>query len=100
LPIVVRPDVGGRFSAEPVGIPEIHVTAATPQDALEQVRQRLATWPGQVHVVSAGAAPAIPPAAGHAKDDPDHQVYLDEIERYRREVEARECPSSSSTPTT
>ncbi len=91
LPIVVRPDVDGQFSAEPVGVPESHVIARTPEEALDQVRQKLANWPGQVHWIQAGATSAIPPAAGHAMNDPDHQAYLEEIDRYRREVEAREC---------
>jgi hypothetical protein len=97
--IVIRPVENGQFSAEPIGIPEIHVTAPTAQAALEEVRQKLSNWPGQVHWVHAVSS-SVPPGAGHARNDPDHQAYLDEIERYRREVEARECPSSSSIPTT
>jgi hypothetical protein len=102
LPIIVRPEPTGQFSAEPAGAPEIHVVAPTVDQAVAQVQQALAAWPGTVYWIPgppAGAS-ALPPAAGHAKDDPAHDQYLEEIERYRREVEARECSSSSTTPTT
>ena len=36
----------------------------------------------------------------YTRDDPDFDLYLDEIQRYRREVDERECSGSSSTPTT
>ncbi len=102
LPIIVRPESAGQFSAEPAGVPEIHVVAATPAQAVEQVQQALAAWPGMVHwaTIPQSQASALPPLAGHAKDDPDAAEYLKEIERYRREVEGRECSNSSSTPTT
>jgi len=99
LPIIIRAEPAGTFSAQAVGIPEIHASASTAAAALEQVRQTLAQWPGSVQWVAVPGS-AIPPAAGHAKDDPDFDAYLEEIGRYRREVEARECSSSSSTPTT
>jgi hypothetical protein len=38
--------------------------------------------------------------AGHAKDEPDFEVYLEEIQQFRQEVDERECSDSSSTPTT
>ena len=74
--------------------------------AKNNVEERLATLEAQMAEVLAkvknGIAngAALPAAVGHAKDDPDFDQYLDEIARYRREVEARECSSSSATPTT
>ena len=72
--------------------------------AKNKVEERLATLEAQMAEVLAAVkkgpnGSALPPAAGHARGDPDHQAYLDEINQYRREVEARECSSSSATPT-
>src|SRR5690242_19950653 len=103
IPIIVRPEPTGQFSAEPAGVPEIHVVAATAAQALAEAQQALAAWPGTVHWVQAPhhlTISALPAAAGHAKDDPGAAAYLEEIERYRREDEAREGSNSSSTPTT
>lgn len=96
-PVIVRPGAEGQFTAEPLGAPELRVVAGSPQEALAKVQQALPAWPGALHWVPVGG---VPPAAGHAKDDPEFAAYLEEIERYRREVESRECPNSSSTPTT
>lgn len=41
---------------------------------------------------------AVHPGAGHAKDDPDFETYLEEIRRDHREVDERECSASSSRP--
>jgi hypothetical protein len=38
--------------------------------------------------------------AGYSKEDPFLEEYQEEIARYRREVDERECPGTSSTPTT
>jgi hypothetical protein len=38
--------------------------------------------------------------AGHSKDDPDFDQYLEEIQRYREQLDQQQCPDSSSTPTT
>ena len=40
-----------------------------------------------------GAEPCLggPGDAGHWKDDPDFQLYLNEIQRYRQEVISQEC---------
>ena len=45
---------------------------------------------------------------GYAKDDPDFDVYLEEIRKFREEMDLREqqnsgpgeCPDTSLTPTT
>ena len=38
--------------------------------------------------------------AGYSKEDPFLEEYQEEIARNRREVDERECPGTSSTPTT
>jgi hypothetical protein len=102
-PVLVRPDAPGRFVAQPLGVPELRAEAASALEAVEEVRRLLAGWPGALYWVPVeGLAPANPLAelAGHARDDPDFEAYLEAIRRYRQEVDARECSSSSSTPTT
>jgi hypothetical protein len=100
--VVVRPEPAGRYTASPLGVPEISAVADTPQEAIEQARQALSRWAGSLHwvAVEVPAPPTHLALAGHAKDDPDFDQYLEEIERARREAEERECSSSSSTPTT
>lgn len=102
--VVVRPEPPGQFTAQPLGVPEIRVVAPTEKDAVEQAQRALAAWVGSLHWVPI----SVPPPrhqpwrewAGHAKDDPDFEAYLEEIQRYRHEVDDRECSNSSSTPTT
>jgi hypothetical protein len=96
-PVIVKPEPKGQFTAEPLGVPELRVVASSPQEALEKVQQALPGWGGALHWVPVSS---VPPAAGHAKDDPEFAAYLEEIERYRREVDSRDCPNSSSTQTT
>src|SRR5258708_3557292 len=103
-PVVVRPEPPGRFTAQALGVPEIHAEADTADEAVEQVRRALARWAGSLRWVALDPAPPSPhPAlefAGHAKDDPDFAAYLEEIQRFRQEADARECCDTSSTPTT
>jgi hypothetical protein len=71
--------------------------AATESEAVQEVQRALTQWGGSIHWV---AVPHPGPSlAGHAKDDPDFDLYLEEIRRYRQEVEARECSDSSFIPT-
>lgn len=100
-PIIVRPEPAGQFTAQPLGVPEIRVTASSVQAALEKAQAALARWSGSIHwlAVASNGSCALH-AAGHAKDDPDFDQYLEEIERYRREADECECSNSSSTPIT
>jgi hypothetical protein len=103
-PILVRPNPQGQFVAEPLGLPELQATASTATAAVEHVRIALVNSQLSLHWVPMPNAPAAVPSmhqwAGHAKDDPDFDSYIHEIQRYRQEVDERECPTSSSTPTT
>jgi hypothetical protein len=102
--IIVRPEPPGQFTAQPLGVPEIRAVAASPKEAIEQVQQALKEWVGSLYwapiELPETKIHAVHPDAGHAKDDPDFETYLEEIRRYRREVDERECSASSSTPTT
>jgi hypothetical protein len=93
-PVIIRPESTGRFSAEPVGLPELRVDAANAEEAVAQVQKALTEWSGSVVQVPVKSQPAgvqeLLDLAGHAKDDPDFDVYLDEIRRCRQQADARQ----------
>jgi hypothetical protein len=100
--ILVRPEPAGQFTAQAVGLPEARATAATKPAAVQQVQALLAQWVASGDLLSV-EVPQENRAllwAGHAKDDPYHELYLEEIQRYRQEVDQRQCSSTSSTPIT
>lgn len=112
LSVRVRPDPAGQYTAEVVGLPAIHATAATREDALAQVRAVAARWVSSGELVSLAIplrAPVQKPA-GWAKDDPLEQEFLDDLAQMRREDldrtlreyerEDQGCSDTSSTPTT
>ena len=103
----VRSEPAGQFTAETIGLPDLRATADTREAAVERVRvllnQRLAS--GELVLVTPDAAVVPAPGqhrrfAGHSKDDPDFDQYLEEIRRFRQEADQQESSSSSSTPTT
>jgi hypothetical protein len=102
--VIVRPEPAGQFTAQPLGVPEIRFVADSPEQAVAKVQQALKEWVGSVYWVPVELPPRqsapVHEAAGHAKNDPDFDAYLEEIRRYRQEVDERECSDSSSTPTT
>ena len=107
--VVVRPEPPGQHTATVVGIPEIHATAATREEAIEQVHARLRDWltSGQLVAVELPQDNPWLKYAGWTKDDPDYGVYLEELERARQEDLERTlreynepCSDSSSTPIT
>jgi hypothetical protein len=42
--VIVRPEPAGQFSAQPLGVPEIRVVAASVAQAVAQVQQALKDW--------------------------------------------------------
>ncbi len=102
----------GQFTAQVPGIPELSATAATREQAVEQLRRVVAEWVSSGRLVPLYiAAPTAPPKPpGWAKDDPLEQEFLQELARLRQadleqtlreyEQEDRACSNSSSTPTT
>src|SRR5206468_2844810 len=101
-----RPDAfPSQFTAEVVGLPELRVTADTREAAIEQVQamldQRLTS--GELILVSPTGNGEVLQSrhrfAGHAKDDPDFDHYLEEIRRFREQADQQQCSNSSSTPT-
>ncbi len=96
----------GHFTAEAVGLPELRAIADTREAAIEQVRtmldQRLAS--GELVVVTpSGNGGTLQPRrrfAGHAKDDPDFDQYLQEIRRFRERADQQQCFTSSDRSAT
>jgi hypothetical protein len=103
--VLVQSEPNNGYRAKAVGFPEITAVAETEQQAVEQVSRQLEALlnTSRLVVVDIHASQAVNPLvklAGIGHDDPDFDMYLEEIQRYRQEVEARECSNSSSTPTT
>jgi hypothetical protein len=107
--VVVRPEPPGQHTAAVVGLPEIHATAPTREEALEQVRAVLRDWLASGQLVPVELPQDNPwiKYAGWAKDDPDYGAYLEELARARQEdlertlrEDDQPCSNPSSTPTT
>lgn len=111
--IVVCPEPAGQFTAQLLGLPELSATAASREEAIEQVRARILEWIalGQLVPVEMPKEHPLLRWFGHIDpNDPDEQAYLEELARLKAEdlertlreyaEEDQQCSGSSSTPTT
>jgi hypothetical protein len=108
--VTVSENTPGGVTAQVVGLPELSATAPTREEALKRLRFALQEWQAQGRLTTLEIPLENPLLkwAGHAKDDPMFEEYLEEIRRYREEVDRREqqefeaqsCSNISSTPTT
>jgi predicted RNase H-like HicB family nuclease len=103
--LFVRPDSSGKYTGGVFGLPEVRVSADTEAEAFRAIKEALLQWLAttrwvQLRVPEPATAHPATEFAGHAKDDPDFDEYLEQIRRYRQEADERECSSTSSTPTT
>ncbi len=103
--VAVRAEPSGQHMAQVVGLPDIRALASSKEEAITQVRQALTEWLAATSWVQMQVpipAPEHPLLrfAGHSKDDPDFDGYLEEIRRYREQVDQQTCSSISSIPTT
>ncbi len=85
-PVVIRAESTHRYVAQPLGIPEVKVVAATEAEAIAQVTQVLAQWLAAakvVHVTVPGGERGNPwlEAFGRSADDPDFAEFLEELHR-------------------
>ena len=106
--VVNRPEPSGQFTAQVVGLPELRATAATRDEAIEQVRAMLRDWVATGRLVSVEVPVANPLLhfAGHLDpNDPVEQEFMKELVRRRQEdleqtlrEDDQECSSSSSIP--
>ena len=108
--VVARPEPAGKFTAQVVGLPELVATAATREEAIEQIRALLRDWVATGRLVSVEVPVRNPLLEFTGHTDPNHpieQEFLKELARLKQEdLEQtlreydQECSSSSSTPTT
>lgn len=93
--IAVRPESSGQFTAEAGGLPDLRATAATREEAIEQVRALLRDHLSSGRLVAVDVSADVPATSplmhwfGHAKDDPEFDVYLEEIRKYREQEDER-----------
>jgi len=108
--VEIRHEPAGQFTAQVLGVSELHSTAPTQEQAVDQLRALLQQRLDSGALVSIEVSQENPLMRwfGYAKDDPDFEDYLQEIRKYREEVDrldehgsdSGECSDTSSTPTT
>jgi hypothetical protein len=106
--VLEEPD--GRFTAHLLGELDLRATAATAAEAVEQLRARLQfeVNAGRLLSIELPRQNPVLERFGSAKDDPEFEEYLEEIRKFREEVDRREgrfldsdeCSDTSLTPTT
>ena len=87
-PVIVRIESENQYVAQPLGIPELRVVAATEAEAVEQVSQALGQWLAsakvvQVSVPVAGRGNPWLDAFGRSANDPDFDEFLEELQQAR-----------------
>lgn len=108
--VEVREEPDGRFTAQLLGLADLNASAATREEALEELRSLLQERVNLGSLVCMEIPQQNPLLRwlGHAKDDPTFDEYLEEIRKYREEMDRqgeqgsdpRGCSNTSSTPTT
>jgi hypothetical protein len=108
--IQVRPEPSGQSTALVLGAPDLHATAATRDEAVEQLRALLQEQVnlGLLLAVDLPRKNPLVEWAGSFRDDPTFDEYLEEIRKFREQTDRRDdqgsdpgqCPVTSSTPTT
>jgi tRNA(fMet)-specific endonuclease VapC len=101
-PVIVRTEEIDGYVAQPIGLPELRVTAASEAEAVAGVRQALDEWLASAKLVhvSVGVEGSGNPwldAFGRSAADPDFDAYQEELRRARRAVKAPWSISSSFT---
>jgi predicted RNase H-like HicB family nuclease len=87
-PIIVRELDANGYVAQPIGLPELQVQAASEAEAIAQVKQALEQWLATVKVVQVsipGAGTGNPwiDSAGRSADDPTWEMYQEELRKAR-----------------
>jgi predicted RNase H-like HicB family nuclease len=91
LPLVLlRVEPAGQVTAQLVGLPEVQATAATREEALDRVRELLDDWltSGRLALLEARGENPWRSFAGWAKNDPEYGEFLEELNRYRQDLDA------------
>jgi len=102
--IQVRPEPAGQFTAHVLGATDLHATATTREEAVEQLRALLQEQVnlGLLLAIELPRKNPLMDWFGHAKDDPTFDEYLEEIRKFREEMDRRdddgsdpdECPGT------
>ena len=87
-PVIIRAESTHQYVAQPLGIPEVKVVAATEAEAIAHVTEALAQWLTAAKVVQVavpGEAQDHPwlDAFGRSANDPDFVEFLEELQRLR-----------------
>ena len=87
-PVIIRAESTHQYVAQPLGIPEVKVVAATEAEAIAQVTDALAQWLASakvIHVAVPGGANGNPwlDAFGRSAQDSDFAEFLEELHRLR-----------------
>jgi hypothetical protein len=111
--VVVRPEPSGQYTAEALGLPELRATCASREEAINRVRLQLCQWFASGQLVQVELDKENPYLQNFPRidpNDPGEKIYLEELERFRREdlertlreyeAEEQACSNSSSTPIT
>jgi hypothetical protein len=108
--VQVRSEATGLFTASLVGQSEFSATAPTREEAVDLLRKILRQRfdDGSLVLIDVSRDNPLMQWFGHAKDDPNFDDYLNEIRKFREEMDLREkqhtdpgeCPDTSLTPTT
>jgi hypothetical protein len=108
--VQVRAEPAGQFTARLVGQCELSATAPTRTEAIEKLRAVLRQQfdEGALQWVEIWRENPVMQSFGHLKDDPDFEVYVEDIRKFREEMDSQEhqasdrgeCPDTSLTPTT
>jgi hypothetical protein len=85
--IVVRQELAGQFTAQLLGLPELSATAASREEAIEQVHVLLEQWldSGRLTPLVLHPAHALRSWPGHDPADPLEQEFVADLERSRQE---------------
>lgn len=110
--IVVRAEPAGQFTAQLLGLPELSATAASREEAIEQIRGRILESIALGQLVPLEIPKEHPLVRFHGwadPNDPEEKLFLEELARLKAEdlertmheyaEEDQRCSDTSSTPT-
>jgi hypothetical protein len=108
--VQIRAEPNGHFTAHLVGQSDFAATAPTRERAVDELRAMIEQQlqEGSLMWIDVPLENPVMRWFGHAKDDPDFEGYLEEIRKFREEMDVREkqltgsgeCSDTSLTPTT
>jgi hypothetical protein len=108
--VVIDSEAPDRVAAQLVGLPELHVTAPTREEALKRLEELVREWlnSGRLAALDLPAENPLMKWFGYARNDPEFTGYLEEIRRQREdgtdnphaETDDTGCSGSCLTPTT